>query len=85
MVKATFTELVGKVYMAEPSQNFVIFGQYKTWRVSEASIGKKGEGYKVIVNIDFQINMAVFFWYLVKSDLSGVRYCTPNKSLFARY
>ena len=23
-----------------------------------------------------QLNIAVFFWYLVKSDLSSIRYCT---------
>ena len=35
-----------------------------------------------------QINMAVFLWYLVKSYLSGLRYCTritPVKLLFKRY
>ena len=38
---------------------------------------------------DDQINKAVFFWYLVKRDLSSVRYCTYtctlDKSRFPRY
>ena len=32
-----------------------------------------------------QINMDVFFWYLVKTDLSSIRYCTLDKSHFTGY
>ena len=31
---------------------------------------------------DNQLNIAVFFWYLAKSSLSSVCYCTPGKLLF---
>ena len=30
-----------------------------------------------------QINMAVFFWYLLKSDLAGVRYLQPYRGQVA--
>ena len=32
-----------------------------------------------------QLNMVVFFWHLVKGDLSSIRYRTLDKSLFTRY
>ena len=34
-----------------------------------------GEGYETYIQGD-QLNMTVFFWYLVIGDLSGVRFCT---------
>ena len=32
-----------------------------------------------------QFNMAVFFWYLGKSDLPSVQWRTPDNSLYTRY
>ena len=37
--------------------------------------------YKTDIQPD-QINMAVFYWYLVKTDLSSLRYCTRAQITF---
>ena len=43
---------------------------------------------KIIYIQGDQLNMAVFFWYTVKSDLFSVRYCThvyTDNALNTRY
>ena len=41
--------------------------------------------YAVQILQGYQLNMAVFLWDLVKSDLSSVGQCTLEKSLFTKY
>ena len=46
------------------------------WPPASVPVEKTSDSTPLALQCD-QLNMAVCFWYLVKSDLASVRYCTP--------